>query len=447
MSMPGNDVRPAELPFWLRGPFAPIKDEVTARDLPVVGEIPRALRGTYLRNGPNPKEGFSPHWWFGEGMVHGIRLEAGEARWYRNRYVRTDRYEGRTAAPAAEGEDPRAARLRKLRSGGSSNTHVIAHAGRILSLVEAMFPWMLDPELSTLGPFDFDGALDTPMTAHPKVCPKTGELHFFGYQPMPPYLTYYIADAAGQVISKREIEVEDASMMHDFALTERFAVFIDSPVRMVCDWGEGRMPFEWREGRKTRIGLAPRSGGETRWFEVEPCFLSHVANAFERAGTFVLEGARCARFESSPPHHALREIDLASGRAEEREYDERFVDFPRIDERRTGQAHRFTYGVELCDLMSGAPSAVLRRYDAETRESIAQDLGPGRVPGECVFVPKGADPAEDAGWLLSIAFDGAGGSELVILDAEDFGAAPVARVRLPQRVPFGFHGSWVPEAE
>ena len=35
-------------------------------------------------------------------------------------------------------------------------------------------------------------------------------------------------------------------------------------------------------------------------------------------------------------------------------------------------------------------------------------------------------------------------TDLVILNAQDFEAAPVARVRLPRRVPFGAHGSWLP---
>ncbi|TKC97194.1 carotenoid oxygenase family protein [Polyangium fumosum] len=438
------DARSAAQPFWLRGPFAPVVDEVTAHDLPVAGELPRDLAGTYVRNGPNPKDGASRHWWFGDGMVHGVHLDNGKARWYRNRYVRTARYGGTNLDAAANGEDTSAARARRLRGGGTSNTHIIEHAGRLLSMVEAALPMQLDRELSTVGIFDFDGALDTPMTAHPKRCPSTGELHFFSYQTVRPYLTYYIADAGGRVISKREIEVDSPSHMHDFALTEHDAVFFDSPARMTRDWGDG-MPFAWSETHTARLGVVPRAGGAARWFDIEPGHLSHTANAFERDGTIVLEGTRCARFEASPPCLHRWEIDLGSGQTRERAIDERIVDFPRIDDRRVGRPHRYTYVVELCDFVGGAPtSARLRRYDAATGASAAQDLGPRRIPGECVFVPRGDDPSEDAGYLLSIVYDGErDGSELVVLDAETFGAAPVARVQLPQRVPFGFHGTWV----
>jgi carotenoid cleavage dioxygenase-like enzyme len=436
-------------PFWLRSHFAPVTDEVTAHDLPVSGELPRGLSGALLRNGPNPRDGISPHWWFGHGMVHGIELEAGRARWYRNRYVRTARFTG-TTLTAAPGEEPAVTRARRLRGGGNSNTHVIEHAGRILSMVETALPIQLDRELTTLGAFDFEGAVDTPMTAHPKVCPVTGELHFFGYQPVRPYLTYYVADAQGRVIAKREVDIDGPSLMHDFALTEKHAVFFDSPARMVRDWGAG-MPFEWSDAHPARIGVVSRAGGPARWFEVEPGHLGHTANAFERDGILVLEGIRTARFEASPPRLHRWEVDLTSGLTRERAIDpRRLVEFPRIDDRRTGRPHRYTYLVEPRDFIDDVPmSGCLRRHDAETGTSLVQDLGPDHLLGECVFVPKGAgassDPAEDAGWLLSIASNGSSNSsDLVVIDAAHFEAPPVARVRLPQRVPFGFHGSWVP---
>lgn len=435
-------------PFWLKGYFAPVANEVTAHELPVEGELPPGLAGTYVRNGPNPKDGVSPHWWFGDGMVHGIHLAGGTARWYRNRYVRTARFTGAALGPTAPGEDASAARARRLRGGGTSNTHVTEHGGRILSMVEAALPMELDRELSTVGAFDFGGAVDTPMTAHPKRCPLTGELHFFGYQVVRPYLTYYIADAGGRVISKREIEVEGPSYMHDFAITERYAVFFDSPARMTRDWGAG-MPFDWSDSCPARIGVVPRAGGKARWFDVEPGQLCHTANAFERAGTLVLEGIRSARFEAAPPHLYRWEIDLESGHTRERQLDGRPVEFPRIDDRRNGQPHRYTYVIEMLGFVDGVPGgARLRRYDSETDTSLAQELGPGQIPGECVFVPKSAQSPEDGGWLLSLVCDGERDvSELVVLDAGNFGAAPVARVRLPQRVPFGIHGGWVTVAD
>lgn len=417
-------------PFHLTFNFAPITDELDARDLPVEGELPPGLFGTYLRNGPNPRSGTSPHWFVGDGMVHGVRLEGGRARWYKNRYVGP----GRDVPP--EGD--------RLRARRRHNTHVIEHAGRILALVEAALPMELDAELGSVGLFDFDGRVDTAVTAHPKRCAHTGELHFFGYQHAAPHLTYYVADARGQVVRRQEVDVEGASYMHDFALTEHHALFFDMPVRMIGDWGgPNPMPFAWKDGFRARILAVPRAGGPTRAFEVQAGMLSHTANAYEEDGRIVVEGARTQAFDGPPPLLHRWELDLGTGAVRETQLDERVVDFPRIDDRRAGLRHRYVTTVEL-RVTDGKPAgSLLRRYDTDAGTSVASSLPVSEMPGECVFVPAGPD--EDEGFLMSYVYDAArDGSDLVILDAGRLDGPPVARVRLPRRVPFGFHGSWVP---
>jgi len=439
----------ATLPFWLRGPFAPVPDEITSDALVVEGELPRALDGFYLRNGPNPKDGVSPHWWFGDGMVHGIRLREGQASWYRNRYVRTARFTGNPVGP--EGDSPEALRARRLLGGGSSNTNIITHGGRLLSLVEAALPVQLAPDLATMGAYDFAGVLDRPMTAHPKVCPTTGELHFYSYQVVPPYLTYYVADRAGRIVACQELEVSGPSLMHDFALTPRHAIFFDSPARMTRDWGQG-MPFTWSEGTPARIGVVARPGppagartdNGVRWFSFSSGHLGHTTNAFERGTTIVLEGVRYERFEASPPRLYRWEMDLATGQTREYPVDADLpIEFPRIDERRVGFEHRHTYAIEFTELVDGVPTAAdLRRYDHVRNEWELADLDGGRAAGEPVFVPR---DGRDDGWIVSLVCDdGRGGSALTIWDSAAFASKPVAKVRLPRRVPFGFHGSWVP---
>ncbi len=212
-----------EVPFHLRGNYAPVQQEVTAFDLPVSGAIPRELSGLYLRNGPNPKSGSSPHWFVGDGMVHGVRLENGRAAWYRNRWVRTRVLENPELAFVQEdGSVDRTVVV--------ANTNVIGHAGRIYALVENGFPTELTPELETRGTCDFGGKLHSAFTAHPKHCPKTGELHFFGYGFFPPFLTYHVLDRSGELVKSLEIPVPGPTMMHDFAITERHVLFMDLPV-------------------------------------------------------------------------------------------------------------------------------------------------------------------------------------------------------------------------
>jgi len=163
-------------PFWLSGNFAPVFEERSETDLRVTGEIPRELNGLYVRNGANPPSGKSLDWFLGCGMLHGIEISDGKPRWYRNRYVQT---------PLLDEEVPSPESRAKLEN-SIANTHVIGHAGKILALAELSLPIEVNGELETLGPYRFGGKLHGNMTAHPKVCPITGELLFFGYSMRPP---------------------------------------------------------------------------------------------------------------------------------------------------------------------------------------------------------------------------------------------------------------------
>ena len=80
------------VPFFRVGNYAPVFNELTTFDLPVGRAIPRELNGWYLRNGPSPRHA-TVHWFRGDGMIHGVRLENGRAAWYRNRWVRTESFQ------------------------------------------------------------------------------------------------------------------------------------------------------------------------------------------------------------------------------------------------------------------------------------------------------------------------------------------------------------------
>ncbi len=130
-------------------------------------------------------------------MLHGVKIEAGQAKWYRNRWVRTTKLERDADATApATMMDPTAS---------VANTHVIGHAGKILALEEGHLPYEIGPELETLRWQDYGGKLKSAFTAHPKLCPETGELHFFGYGAIDPYLTYHVLDAKGALAHSAEI--------------------------------------------------------------------------------------------------------------------------------------------------------------------------------------------------------------------------------------------------
>ncbi|MEU0937883.1 carotenoid oxygenase family protein [Embleya sp. NPDC005971] len=442
---------------YLVGHFAPVADEISGFDLAVRGKLPAELNGRYFRNGHNPKPGDVPtHWFRGSGMLHGIRLREGRAEWYRNRWVRTPALDG---APFQR-EDGSVDRTASV-----AGTHIVEHGGRLLALQEANVPFEVTRELETVGPYDFAGRLTTAMTAHPKEDPVTGELHFFGYSPFPPFLTYYVASAAGAITRAEVIPGAGPCLMHDFGLTERHVVWLDLPVVFNPAEHSG-IPYRWSDSYAPRIGVMPRTGpAAATWYDVAPGMLLHVANAYEDArGRIVVEGPRFDRssWESSwkwwvgAPGHpqtpligAIRHrwmLDPVSGVAGEEDLDSLVVDFPTIDARRTGRPHRFDYALAFPG--AGLHEHAIVKYDASTGERQVAGQGPGRMPGEAVFVPAAAGTAEDDGYLLTVVGDLArDGSELLVLDARDITAAPIATVELPRRVPAGIHGSWIPDRD
>ncbi len=443
----------------LAGYLAPVPDEIDARDLTVHGALPPELRGRYLRNGPNPRPGeTTAHWFTGHGMVHGIRLSDGRAEWYRNRWVRTRALEGEQMVGSDGTID---------RGVGVANTHVLAHAGRIMALVESSFPHLLTPDLDTIGTCDFDGRLTTAMTAHPKIDPVTGELHFFGYGVLPPYLTYHRLSAGGELVASAEVEVPGSTMMHDFAITAEHAVFLDLPMTFSFDRLKYGIPFGWDDSYGARIGVMPLAEpGTVRWFDVEPGYVFHVGNAFaDERGRVVLDGARYSRegirqawdaVATDPSDLAAQAagtgqarlhrwvLDPATGTVTESVLDERGIEFPTVDDDRVGRAARYRYAV--ADTL-GDTGVV--KIDTTSGTSTLHDLGADTVAGEAVFVPSEApDRAEDDGWLLTVTTrrDGSA-SQLLVLDATDVTGAPVAAVDLPRGVPAGFHGSFLTDDE
>jgi len=428
--------------FYLDGVYAPVHDEIDAYDLEVTGTLPPELDGRYLRNGPNPKLGSDPgHWFAGAGMLHGIRLVGGKAAWYRNRWVNTKITEGEPAI-GPDGRDLRH---------NVANTHVIEHGGSLLALCEGGLPYEVTGELETKGGYDFGGRLRTAMTAHPKTDPVTGELYFYGISMAPPYLTFHVADCTGRLTASLPVDVPAPTMMHDFAITEHYVIWMDLPVVFDRDLLRRSLPFSWREQYGARLGLMARSGGPVQWIDIDPCYVFHVGNAREDSqGRVLLDAVRYApnefgkfwQADSEPAVSVLHRwtIDPSRCLITEQQLDDRSVEFPSLNDHHVGRPNRYLYAV------SAVGNGGLIKYDTHSGASSTQWLPTPNHVGEAVFVPAHDAAAEDAGWLINIVTPRNGAaSSLTVSDATDLAAGPIAIVRLPRRVPAGFHGSWIPE--
>ena len=443
---------------YLVGNYAPVAVEETLTDLAVTGSLPESLNGRYLRNGPNPIAAPEPatyHWFTGEGMVHGIRLEEGKARWYRNRWVRS------ADVAAALGEEPRPGPVVDGMD-FASNTNVIAHAGRTYAIVEAgARPYELTAELETVGASDFFGTLPGGYTAHPQRDPQTGELHAVSYYwAWGNQVQYTVVGVDGRVRRIVDIAVGGPVSIHDMSLTTSYAIIYDLPVVFSTEaLMEGfSFPYRWSDDYQSRVGLLPLDGGadDVVWCDVEPCYVFHPMNAYDEDGAVVVDLVRHPKMfathlngpdEGAPVLERWR-IDPAARKVATELLDDRAQEFPRVDERVVGRPHRYGYSAALDadeeDEAGFDMGSALLKHDFSTGACETRQLRGGA--GEAVFVPESATSGEDEGYVLSLVYDAEReASDLVVLDAEDFTGDPVAVVHLPVRVPYGFHGNWAPD--
>lgn len=433
-------------PSHLRGNGRPVTEELTLADLKVKGKIPEELNGRYVRTGPNPITGTSTHPFLGDGMLHGMRLRDGKAEWYRNRYVQTPFI----TDPSVDVLDLSV--MMDMKS-SKANTHVMGHAGKILVLEEGHFPYVVDGQLNTLGPTDFEGALTGSFTAHPKICPTTGELLAFGYSALEPYLRYLRVSADGKLVQTENITVGGPTMMHDFNITQNNVIFMDLPAVFNLELAmTGEMPIRWDESYPARLGVMPRDGNDTqvRWFDINPCYVFHPLNSYEDGDKIIIDVARfshmwkASTMDFPPPELWRWTIDTVSGKVHEEQVDDRPAEFPRVADSVIGMKHRYGYlaGMSQSKNPSEASGAILK-YDRETGVRSDIEFGRGRTGGEPVFVPAANSSAEDDGYLMTYIYDASSdSSSFVIMDAASMDSEPVASIDLP-RIPGGFHGSWI----
>eukprot|EP01113_Clastostelium_recurvatum_P006126 TRINITY_DN1277_c0_g1_i2.p1 TRINITY_DN1277_c0_g1~~TRINITY_DN1277_c0_g1_i2.p1 ORF type:complete len:551 (-),score=98.36 TRINITY_DN1277_c0_g1_i2:386-1993(-) len=482
---------------FLHGNFAPVDQCLYRSSLPVTqGRIPRDLRGEFVRNGPNPIRvplgGY--HWFDGEGMLHGIRLSSSQGGdgnddatvTYVNRYIKNARYRDRDPFSTRIGEMWGVLGLVKIFFGmfakavlyygkepndtprGTSNTSLVYHAGKLMTLVESSPPtWMKilnDGELETIGLYDYYGKLPGSFTAHPKIDANTGEMMTFGYNLMaPPYLNYGVIDKAGKVVRQLPVNLPEAVMMHDMAITEHYTILLDLCVvfRKEDMVKKNKVPFEFVRDRPGRFGVLPRhasSESEVRWFEIPSCYVFHVANAWETVPfrEIVLYACRYTDVELDSPSPQGNtsnmyewRIDLDAGSVTERVIAPDLpVEFPRVHPDRTGIQSQYAYTVTLSEHSSFEFDGVAK-FDLLSGKVVATHYYPrGLRGGEPIFVPKEDAKDEDDGYLLNFLYSPADDrSEFWVLDAKTFRSEPVAVVPLPARVPYGFHGIWVSEED
>jgi len=456
----------------LQGAFAPLGIEYDHADLLIEGAFPRELDGVLYRIGPNaqfaPRGPYNPLQ--GEGMIHAFDIRGGRVA-YRNRWVRTRRWRLERQAGRAlySTSDPRAhdPLVRGEPDEGAANTHIIMHAGRLLALEEGHLPIEIVPDtLETRGSFDFGGRLRAPMTAHPKICPQTGEMLFFSNFPDQAFdgaLLLHTVDPAGELTRSVRIAGPYPALVHDFAITRTRIVLVVCPLTISLErLRRGAPPIAWEPPRGAFVGMAPRADpAAVQWWPAPACMVWHVLNAFDEGDRVQLDLCSQAApafpaADGTPPSQAaLRQrlarwtVDPAASAVAVRQLHDMTCEYPRIDERRTGLPYRYGFVATL-----GGPGTGdlhhrgLARHDHLTGQTELWSAPPGHAVSEPVFVPRDPAAAEGEGHLLATLYDEArDASRLALFDAQALAQGPIAAANLDHRVPAGFHGSFVPRGQ
>ncbi|KAG9139982.1 hypothetical protein Leryth_010508 [Lithospermum erythrorhizon] len=482
--------------------FSPVLDELPPTECEILeGSLPSALDGAYIRNGPNPQ--FLPkgpyHLFDGDGMLHCIKIHQGRATLC-SRYVRTYKYllEREAGAPVIpnvfsgfNGLTASAARgalsAARVFTGqfnpsngfGLANTSVALFGGNLFALGESDLPYRVkitpDGDILTLGRHDFEGKLIMSMTAHPKTDPETGETFAFRYGPFPPFLTYFKINPDGE--KQKDVPIfsmTSPSFLHDFAITKKYAIFTEiqigmNPIEMIS----GGSPVGTNPGKIPRIGVIPKDAkdeSEMRWFEASGFNNVHAINAWDEddGDSVVMIAPNILSVEHTLERmelvHASMEkikIDMKTGRVWRHPLSTRNLDFAVINPAYIGKKNRYVYASigDPQPKVAGVVKVDVSVAEGDRRDCIVASriYGDGCYGGEPFFVPKVPSDNnndndnnidEDDGYLVTYVHnENNGESRFLVMDAKSPDLEIVADVKLPRRVPYGFHGLFVRESD
>ncbi len=456
----------------LTGPFAPIADELELDDLPVEGEIPKDLSGVYLRNGPNQQ--FEPkgahHYFDGEGMIHSGLFRDGKFT-YRNKWVRTDGFKKNEEA----GEELYWGVMNSNKDSDSkpmnnaANTDVIGHGGKaVASWYLSGVPYIIDPmTLDTLKAApEYVSGPGKGMSAHFKVDEHTGDLLFFDYFTEAPYMSYGVVNKEGKLVHHVPIELPGSRLMHDMGASANYSILHDVPVYHDHDaLKAGRHKIRFDSSLPIRFGVIPRFGASDsiRWFEFSSCFLYHVINCWEEGDEVVMiacrympsikddgtideeaTAKRIARLQMDARLWSYR-MNMKTGEAVEKCLNpDHNVEFPSYNSQETGRYTKWAY------LVDHDPNILrwtgIRKMNTDTGESVGEwsDGHDDCWYSEPWFAPADNPKSEDHGYLVTFCWNAKTKvQELQVFDALDINKGPVARIKLPRRLPPGFHACWM----
>ena len=463
----------------------PVGVEYDLIDLVVTGAIPAEVEGTFFRAVPDPA--FPPMMadsgavLSADGVISAVRFAGGNASIHR-RYVGTARHLAEKAAGKAlfgiyRNPFTDAPEVKSV-DRTVANTTPVWHAGRLLMCKEDGLPYRVDPRtLETMGSYNFDGALKSEtMTAHVRVDAATGELFAYGYEAdglASDTISYFIVGPDGALTTEHFIKTPYPATMHDFAITENYALFPIYPTTADLDrLKAGGAHWVHHQDLESWLGVMPRYGSpdQIRWFKGPKgvsCY--HMMGAFEDSDGNIHFDQCISDSNAFPFIRADSGIDIPqpalNGRLERwtvhmEQTGEDVVativgppgDFPVIPAAQQGRAYDHGWMLTMNPEMRGPPVMggpvgamfnTLLRLDFTGGATRALVLAPNQCFNEPVHVPS----ENGEGYLLTMVDTQHGPDDFThecwIIDAGAPEQGAVAKVAIPHRLRPQIHGWWV----
>jgi len=455
------------------GIFEPVPEvDVELQD--IEGKIPDGLVGSLYRNGPGQRL-YSNSFFDGDGMIRALHFRNDNSIRLQTRFVHTKKFleeqrhqkqRFRTAGCNLPGGMLKNAFRRPA---DEANTHVFSHRGNLLAVEEGGHPWLINANsLETFGEEHFDGQLPKTVafSAHPHYDATTQEIYNFGMSPGKQGMGFqcFKIDKNNRLTLLAKFACTKGSFAHDYALSEKWMVFILPPSAMSLPkflLGTHSVfdSMSWNNSWGTQIILVPRAGGRATILETDSFSPGHFISAWDEGDDIVIDTNTTADMSfldevaqyKRTSWSSFRQLVTSRIRIDTKTLScQRVVisnlpaEFPRIHPKHECQNSLWAYQAGNTKEGEGGLFKAVHKLNRVTGAVDVYNFGDECVSLEPVFVPDLRAREEDDGWVITYVYDNkTNKTDVVIFNAKCLSDGPLCTIRLPINAGTTFHGTWV----